>query len=251
LKEAFEAHRAEAEALPDDRLPAAVTADLDIAYHNARLGTEAVLAEHQRIARELPRVSLQRLRALPSLVRAAMFAASQVDAPRAATRNEIDTRHAALQAVRMPLLLQIQVFKAKGLVDAAVVDRLAAGRGMLDHARDGITLEHLFTENRARWAGKHPFTDDEITAMGRHGHWLLEHVQPRGAIERNEHFNEYKRFLRAFWALAVDVHKQLRAVAMVLWGENELDARVPKLQIRHVPRKAKAHGKPARPANPT
>ena len=36
------------------------------------------------------------------------------------------------------------------------VDRIVAGRGVLNYAQDGVDLERLFTENRTRWRGVHP-----------------------------------------------------------------------------------------------
>ncbi|MFO0607586.1 MAG: hypothetical protein U0324_30765 [Polyangiales bacterium] len=248
-KEAFEQHRAEAEKLPEDALPDAVTADLAIALHNARVGAENVSAERDRLARELPRAPLAQMLALPNLVRGAMFAGSRSGTARAVTREEIDAKLVELQAVRVPALLQLQVFKAKGLADGDEVDRIVAGRGALNHAQDGVDLERVFTENRARWAGKHPFTDAEIAEAGRLGNWLLDHVQPDGAVKRAAKPDAYDRLQRAFWALALDAHKQLRKAAVVLWGEDELDARVPKLQARQVTR-ARNADEPADPAKP-
>lgn len=247
VKEAFEANRAEAEQVPDDQLPAAVTADLAIALHNARVGAASIAAQRERVARELPQAPLARMLALPNLIRAAMFAASKATATRVVTREDIEAKLAALQEVRVPALLQLQVFKAKKLADGDEVDRIVAGRGVLNYAQDGIDLERVFTENRARWAGKHPFTDEEIAEAGRLGNWLLDHVQPDGAVKRAVAPNAYDRLLRAFWALAVAAHKQLRAAAVVLWGEDELDARVPKLMVRQITRAGAADEEPAEP----
>ncbi len=78
-------------------------------------------------------------------------------------------------------------------------------------------------------------------------------MQSDGAVKRSATPNGYDRLLRAFWALAVDAHKQLRAAAVVLWGEDELDARVPKLMVRQVSRTSAAdepaepEGDPAKP----
>jgi len=246
VKEAFEAHRDEAEQVPEDKLPEAVTADLTIALHNARVGAASIAGQRDRIARELPRAPIVYMLSLPNLIRAAIFAASKANSTREVTREEIDAQLGALQEVRVPALLQLQVFKAKKLADGDEVDRIVAGRGTLNFAQDGIDLERVFTENRARWTGMHPFTDAEIAAAGRLGNWLLDHVQPDGAVKRGVAPNTYDRLLRAFWALAVAAHKQLRAAAVVLWGEDELDARVPKLMVRQITR-ASAADEPAEP----
>ena len=247
VKEAFEAHRAEAEQVPEDRLPDAVGADLTIALHNARVGAASIAGQRERVARELPQAPLARMLSLPNLLRAAMFAASKANAAREVTREEIDAKLAALQEVRVPALLQLQVFKAKKLADGDEVDRIVAGRGVLNFAQDGIDIERVFAENRARWQGKHPFTDEELAEAGRLGNWLLDHVQPDGAVKRGAQPNAYDRLLRAFWVLATDAHKQLRAAAMVLWGEDELDARVPKLMARQITRAAEAPAEPSKP----
>jgi len=99
---------------------------------------------------------------------------------------------------------------ASSLADGDEVDRIVAGRGALNFAQDGIDIERVFAENRARWQGKHLFTDEELAEAGRLGNWLLDHVQPDGAVKRGAQPNAYDRLLRA------------------LWGEDELDARVPK-----------------------
>lgn len=254
VKEAFEAHRAEAEQVPEAQLPDAVTADLTIALHNARVGAASIAGQRERVTRELPHAPLARMLSLPNLLRAAMFAASKANAARVVTREDIDAKLAALQEVRVPALLQLQVFKAKNLADGDEVDRIVAGRGVLNYAQDGIDLERVFTENRARWVGKHPFSDEEIAEVGRLGNWLLDHVQPDGAVKRAVAPNAYDRLLRALWALAVAAHKELRKAAVVLWGEDELDARVPKLMVRQITRAtaaeepAEPEGDPAKPA---
>ena len=236
VKDAFEAHRAEAERVPDAQLPGVVTADLTIALHNARVGVASIAGAQARVARELPQAPLPRMLSLPNLLRGAMFAASKANTAREVTREDIDAKLGQLQAVRVPALLQLQVFKAKKLADGEEVDRIVAGRGVLNYAQDSVDLERLFLENRARWAGKHPFSDEEIALAGRLGNWLIDHVQPDGAVKRAAAPNAYDRLYRAFWALAVEAHKELRKAAMVLWGEDELDARVPKVMVRQVTR---------------
>jgi hypothetical protein len=73
-------------------------------------------------------------------------------------------------------------------------------------------------------------------------------VQPDGATARPATPNEYDLLRRQFWALVVNLHRHLRTIGVVLWGEDGVDAQVPKLQTRVVTRSSGATDDP--PADP-
>lgn len=247
VADAFHLLRVEAEAVaPEVAVP--FGADLPLALHNVRMGVEAILPHAARIAADLPNIPLPQVLALPNYVRGVIHADSKSSAPRAVTRDDIAANLAALQGLRVPTILQLQVFKYKKLIDAITVDDIVAGRGTLNFAQDGIDIARVFTENRDAWRGKHPFTDAEIAELGRLGNWLLDHVQPDGATARPATPNEYDLLRRQFWALVVTLHRHLRTIGVVLWGEDGVDAHVPKLQTRVVTRSSGATDDP--PADP-
>ncbi|MFO0652389.1 MAG: hypothetical protein U0326_39585 [Polyangiales bacterium] len=156
-------------------------ADLPLALHNVRIGVDAVMPFVARIAVELPTVPLARVAELPNYVRGAMYADSLSTSPRAVTGDDIAEKLAELQEIRIPALLQLQVFKLKKMASAAVVDGIVEGRGTLNFAQDGIDIEREFTSHHDAWRAKHPFTDEEVARAGTLGNWLLDHVQPDGA----------------------------------------------------------------------
>lgn len=161
VADAFHTLRSEAATVAEARA-VDFRADLPLALHNARIGVDAVMPFAARIAVELPTVPLARVAALPNYVRGAMYADSLSTSPRAVTGDDIAEKLAELQEIRVPALLQLQVFKLKKMASASVVDGIVEGRGTLNFAQDGIDIEREFTSHHDAWRGKHPFTDEEI-----------------------------------------------------------------------------------------
>jgi hypothetical protein len=251
VSDAFHALREEAARVSKEQA-VEFQADLTLALHNARTGVAAITPHLARVAKELPAAPLTRVLDLPNYVRAAIYAESKSATPRKVTREDIAEKLAALQKVRVPAILQLQVFKHKEMAEAGTVDAIVEGRGVLNFAQDGIDIERLFTENAEAWSGKHPFTTAEIADAGRLGNWLLDNVQPDGATPRPTAPNEYDLLTRQLWALCNELHRHLRTAGIVLWGEDGVDARVPRLQTRQVTRTSRGETDiPAAPAAPT
>lgn len=232
-------------------------ADLPLALHNARTGVAAVWPHRERLAHEMAGLPLATMFDCANYVRAAVYAESQALSPRAATRDDIDRRLSSLQEVRVPAILQLQVFERLKMIDAQTVDAIVAGRGTINFAQDGIDLERVYLQHRDAWRAKHPFTDAQIAQLAIDGNWLLDHVLPDGATPRPATPNEFDLLRRQFWALATTAHRGLRSAAMYLWGEENVDARVPRLLSRQVSRGTSAAEPaptdgttPAHPASP-
>jgi hypothetical protein len=224
VAEAFNALSREASLVSKERA-VEFSADLTLALHNVRIGTTAVLPHAARIAVELPTVPLRQVLSLNKAMTSPLV-----------TRDEIALKLAAMQEIRVPAILQLQVFATRKMIERSKVQAIVEGRGTLNFAQDAIDIERLFTENRAQWAGQHPFADEEFATLGSLGNWLLNNVQPDGSTPRPATSNEYDLLRRQFWAIITTLHRHLRTVGVVLWGEDGVDARIPKLQTRQVTR---------------
>jgi hypothetical protein len=249
VAEAFNALSREASLVSKERA-VEFSADLTLALHNVRIGTTAVLPHAARIAVELPTVPLRQVLSLNNYVRGAMYAESKAMTSPLVTRDDIALKLAAMQEIRVPAILQLQVFAARKMIERSKVQAIVEGRGTLNFAQDAIDIERLFTENRTQWAGQHPFADEEIATLGSLGNWLLNNVQPDGSTPRPATSNEYDLLRRQFWAIITTLHRHLRTVGVVLWGEDGVDARIPKLQTRQVTRSVREALPQSEPAAP-
>lgn len=206
--------------------------DITLIAPNLRQGLRSIAPYHDHIRKTLPGIPLDAVLALQGLSTAILHAHTIVTDPTGVTRDEIAQHYAALQELRVPMLLQAQVFKHRKLVPAARVDVLRDGSGMVRHALQGIGLHALFTEFRVAVEHKHPFTSDEIDAVSERGLWLLDHVTPIGARDEAPEEDESRDLRNRFWTLLVERHALLRRIGYNLFAEDEVDTRIPSLKAR-------------------
>ena len=208
--------------------------DITLIAPNLRQGLRSIAPYHDHIRKTLPGIPLDAVLALQGLSTAILHAHTIVTDPTGVTRDEIAQHYAALQELRVPMLLQAQVFKHRKLVPATRVDVLREGPGIVRHALQGIGLHALFTEFSAAIEHKHPFTAEEINAVSERGLWLLDHVTPTGARDEAPEEDESRDLRNRFWTLLTERHALLRRIGYNLFAEDEVDMRIPSLKARVV-----------------
>jgi hypothetical protein len=206
--------------------------DITLLAPNLRQGLRSIAPYHDHIRKTLPGIPLDAVLSLSGLSTAILHAHTIVTAPTGVTRDAIAQHYAALQELRVPMLLQAQVFTHRKLVPAARVDVLRDGSGMVRHALQGIGLHALFTEFRVAIEHKHPFTPEEVDAVSERGLWLLDHVTPAGARDEVPDEDESRDLRNRFWTLITERHALLRRIGYNLFAEDEVDTRVPSLKAR-------------------
>lgn len=215
---------------------------------NAARGVESVVAEGARVADELPRFDLAAARALPDLGLAAAWAAEEV--VRFTDENPADVRALLTRAgtLRMLLLASLDGAARAGLVPAAPLAKVRAGRGGFDTAGDCVAAAALFRKHAAALKGKTPVTAAHVKEAEALGARLLAVLQPKGARERAKGpaLKAALDLRDRLGVLLARGHGELRRAGGWLFGE-ELDARVPLLLANAGGAKRK---KPAAPVEP-
>ncbi len=94
-----------------------------------------------------------------------------------------------------------------------------------------------------------------LDTMEHLGLWLSENVTPTGARQRKRDASEQAALRDRLWTLLRTRHAELRKVGNELFGEDDLDARVPRLGSRVAVATPKAEndneGAPQAPQPPT
>ena len=220
-------------------------ADAQLALHNVQLGVDHVLAEHARLAK-LPETDVAELTSLPRLALAVIFATTQL-APATGTSGLADkiARGAVLRAL---LLKTADALSLAGLVPRVDVDKIRAGHGKLDAARDLVALTALFAKHAPKVRGKHAITAAQLKESADLGTELLQLLKPGrarrassgpavGADERDR-----------LWTLLAQAHDRLWRAGAYLFGRSAVDAKVPSLQASRGgrPKKVAAAAAPAK-----
>lgn len=229
--QAFARYRAEAEAVPLDKVRPC-RADLAIVRHNVAIAVETVRPHVDRLLKELPALPIRWALEAHEVALGLMFAADQIGLP-PATRAEIAEKLRSLQYWREPMLMIAEALAMLGLLPPERVRLIRAGKGTIDAARDGIALEALYVDHDAVIGGKHPFTRANLAEVAATGHWLLLNVTPDGGRPLAQPEITESSLLRdRFWYLVSERHAVLRKAGMYLLGDEDLDACVPPLQSR-------------------
>jgi hypothetical protein len=225
-----------------------LNADPSLAFHNVDAGVAPVLAEKTRLAKELPTVDVAELASLPSLALAVAFAALQVDRDRKSD-GAIAAKLAEAHPLRRKLLSSASALADAGVIAAADVAKIQKGTGHLDAAGDLVALSALFAKHAKAIAGKSPIATADVKRAGALGSELLATLKPASAKARGARPGAEAAETRdRLWTLLVERHDRLRRVGMWLFGEREVDARVPAL-LAHVA--AKGAGRKAKTATTT
>lgn len=239
---AVAAFRDEAMALPDHAVEVC-NVEPAVMMVNLRSGIEAVRPRMAEVLEARPKTRFDWITSLPNLGRAVEYVAGTVTAPPAiVSRAEIDAKYAELQGYRVPALFVAKALAADlfKLLPSDQVTAIEEGSGIYNHAQDGIALASLFRAHAAALKDKHPFTDAQLDALESIGLWLSENVTPTGARQRKRDASEQAALRDRLWTLLRVRHAELRKVGNELFGEDDLDARVPRLGSRVASATAKA-----------
>jgi hypothetical protein len=198
-----------------------------LALHNVSVGLAAVLGREAELAKLPPPFKLAELKSLGRLAVALVYAAAQVDRSSPGVVAKLYRRVAELRDL---LLTSAQALAKAGLLPAAKVKKIVAGRGMRDAAQDCIDLAQLFREHAAAIKGKTAVGKQHVDEAAAVGEQLLAVVKPAGA--RRKVADEVKRAVDArdrLWTLLASRHQaQLRRAGMWLWVD-DVDDHVPAL----------------------
>lgn len=128
----YDAHLAAAKRIPASAI-IPMRADPQLALHNVQIGVACVLAEAARVSK-LPETDVKALSSLPQIALAVTFASTQL-APSGATIG-LATLVARGRSLRALLLKTADALVESALFPKAEVDKIRAGHGKLDAARD-------------------------------------------------------------------------------------------------------------------
>lgn len=160
-----------------------------------------------------------------------LFAVDQIIGEKI-TRERLDAVRVELQKLREPGMLIARGLALLGHTSLERVEAIEAGRGLLDMGRDGIALAALFRELNATAPGTHPFTDERIANLEKHGAWMLRNITPDGTVApRVVSTDQATRNRDLLWAALRETHGVMRLGAFKVWGERFND-HVPPLGSR-------------------
>ena len=208
----------------------AVPGDPTVAMANIRRGWVEI-APHLAELRGDPTVKWELVPMAVDAAEAYLVAVDQIVTEKV-TREHLDAARADLQKLREPGLLIARGLALLGHASLERVEAIEAGRGLLDMARDGLSLATFFRELNATAPGTHPFTDERIATMERLGGWILRNVTPDGTVApRVVTADQATRNRDLLWAALRQIHSVMRLGAFKVWGERFND-HVPALGSR-------------------
>ena len=218
-------------------------ADLQLAVHNLKIGVASVLAESKRLER-LPETTVAHFAALPALALAVVFTGTQIDrAPKASEVAPLLEKAGKARGLLMKVAVGLA---AAGALRRADVEKILAGKGKLDMARDCVALAALFTNNAASLKGKHPVTAAQIKEAAEVGTKLLGLLKPGRAKPTRVAPNEAAVDRDRLWTLLLRRYDALWRAGAYLFGRDAVDAKVPALQAsRGAGKKKNGAEKPA------
>lgn len=243
-----------AEALKANPATLAVcTADADLVRVNVARGVASVTPLVGRARVELPATNVTRAvesAALSLALTHAVDLIGNAPAPESA-HDELDAglslseRTARMFADRQLLMLQLKVFVGLGDFSQSSMTALLQGTGPIDGARDVLSGNAALDGEKI--AGRHPFTAKWRSDATKRARRLLSELSPADATPEAAVRDAASIERDAYWALLVAAHAELRKIGMVLFGEKDLDAKVPPLMARTAGR-AEPKAPPAPPA---
>lgn len=183
------------------------------------------------VATRFPGARLQDLLELPSLV-LALLAASRRVPSRALSDGEIQKLLAEGKPLRDLTLtfLEVASHPLLGIVPAARVRAIRAGKGKLDTAQDFVALATVFSEFEAALSGKHPFTDAMLARLSELGAELVQQVRPGSAAAAEKKRSEESLLRDQLASLVEDRYDHLLVLAAVALGRRKADAVFPALR---------------------
>jgi hypothetical protein len=228
-------------------------ADAPLAYHNVKLGADAVSAFEKQLVAEIVAFDKTRVKDVIDLGLAVVFAVEQANrlAP-GGVAMVLGPLQARGRFLREIMLDGAELMAKKKLIPASEVARIRAGQGAIDSANDLVSLAALFNKYEKAIAGKHPITAEEIAEAEDIGGQLLAILKPAGGRKKGRPDDAVAAVdaRDRLWTLLVGEHAYLERLGGWLWGR-ALSDHVPPLQSRIVKSKKKAGKKTGTPKTGT
>lgn len=227
--------RGAAGAVPLDRVRTC-NVNAMLAYHNAMAGRDALLAVRSDLdARGVP-VDWDRIGTIQPLARAVVYAADSVAAnPRES--SDVATLLAEARPLRRQLLASARSFALNGRCSAAEVDRIAAGRGAVDTAKDLVDLARLHAAHGLVGPGG-AITTAQVARAEFVGKTLREKIRPRGLGRPSVRTDPQRAAVDLrdrLWTVLVETYALVEGAGGFVWGRR-MPAHIPALNARTVPR---------------
>jgi hypothetical protein len=226
--------RDEAMALADDQV-VGFNVDPAVMMSNLRTGVASVHPLLAELVEARPRTKVAWVLSMTNLGHAIEYAVANCAQAPAVTRAQLDAMYAELQRYREPALhfargLASELFQKLSAQEVATIE---AGKGYYDHGQDGVSLASLYRRHAAEIAGMHPFTSAQLDAMEAVGARVAASVTPEGARPKERVAVGVSPALRdRLWTLLKLRHAELRKCGVELFGEDEVDEKVPRLNRR-------------------
>jgi hypothetical protein len=227
---AFQTYQPLAAAVPASQV-VLFRGDPNVVYTNVLNATRNLLANRTQILAELPNEDLTVFENLPQIALGLLYAALQAT-HRSTKQPTLQANLKEAHALRALLLSSAAALAQAGILDAAVVNQIRKGRGLLDVARDLIALAGLFNANALVIAGKTPITVDQVNRASELGTLLQGQLKPKGA-PKVKPVNTAADIRDRFWALVVQHYDRVWRVGALLFGQSEVSSKIPPL-LSHV-----------------
>ncbi len=137
---------------------------------------------------------------------------------------------------RQLLVFQLKVFRGLGDYSERSMATLPEGKGPIDGARDVLAGDAALDHEKI--TGQHPFTPTWRGHATQRARRLLAELSPNDAAAVAAVRDVASIERDAYWALLRSAHAELRTFGMVLFGEKDLDNKVPPLMARTATRAA-------------
>jgi hypothetical protein len=218
-----------ADAIPSDQVKA-LRADAALALHNVEVGVRSVTGAREGIDAQIRGVDWRAIEGLPGLARAVCLAAARVESSVLPGVGVADKLSEA-RKLRVVLLKTAEALAEAGRLPVEAVEAIRAGHGFLDTANDCVDLAALFRKHRAKIAGLHALTAEQLARAAELGAELVLALKPRLA-KAGEDAAAHARAVDArdrLWTLLLSEHRELRRLGAFQWVD-EVDSHVPPLQ---------------------
>ncbi len=231
----YNTHLPTAQALPASSILAA-RVDYDLAIVNVETGMHVVIEHADEIALHFPKLNVNTLKALHEIALATKYAAIRVE-QEVPAESHMAARLSEARDLRAKLISSAKALAETGLVPAAEVTVIVAGKGVRDRAEDCVALAALFRNHWAAIMGKHPITTEMVDQAAAVGSWLLANLRPADAPPVPSGGPSATVEIRnRFVTLLVDGHHKLQSIAHY-FHPTDWEERVPALGSRKAPRK--------------
>lgn len=207
--------------------------------YNLSRGLKAVLAQEERIRRELPSVNLEELREISEIWMAMRAQALDAQNRKSANKN-VAPLLAEARKWRMIFLSTAKSFVVMGIWPEHIVESIRKGRGAIDIAMDCLALAEYFEKREEEIRGKTPITRKEIQRAHAVGEKLIRIIRPtRAEPRKDEPWRKAAEMRDRLWTLLCQRHEVLWRVGAYLFG-HAVTEHVPYLHTRHIKRKKPA-----------